>query len=188
MLDVPGWQVLPESSWTKPRDDCPNPQWWHATDGESTEIEVSELLYGFVRALQPSYAVETGSGFGQSTFFIGKALQLNGHGSLDTLEPDENRATITYQRCAGLPVRVLNQSSMEFVPREEIDFAWIDSDFEIRTSEFGWFKDYFRAGSVVGFHDTGRHKGGIWEFIENLSDVRYIQLPTPRGVTFVEIP
>ena len=95
--------IVSEATWTQPRPDCPNPGRWHSTDNQSTEIEVTELIAGFVRALQPDYVIETGSCIGQTSHAIGLALRDNGHGRLDTMETDPDRAAIARRRLRRLP-------------------------------------------------------------------------------------
>lgn len=179
--------VVPESTFTAPRPDCPNPQWWSSTDPQSTEIEVSELVAGFVRALQPEYVVETGTCIGQTAWIIGESLRTNGHGRLDTLEPDLARAEASRAACAGLPVTVHCVSSMEFTPAEPIGFAWLDSRTDLRVPEFERFRRYIVPGAIVGFHDTSPHQGAWGRAVESLPGTRAIRLRTPRGVTFVEV-
>lgn len=179
--------VVPESTWTKPREDCPHPEWWHSTDPQSTELEVSELVAAFVRALQPEYVVETGTCIGQTAQVIGLALRENGHGFLDTLEPDEERAAYASGRCAGLPVTVHAVESLAFTPRGPIGFAWLDSRLELRLAEFEYLRPFLTPGAVVGFHDTGPHQGPWGAHVETIPGTRSIRLRTPRGVTFVEV-
>lgn len=179
--------IVPESTWTKPRPDCPHPEWWSSTDSQSTEIEVSELVAGFVRALQPEYVVETGTCLGQTAHIVGMALQANGHGRLDTLEPEGERAEFARQRCDGLPVTVLEVPSLEFTPAQRIDFAWLDSRLDLRVPEFDRYRPWLSEGSIVGFHDTSPHQGVYGSHVEALSGTRAIRLRTPRGVTFVEV-
>lgn len=104
----------PESHFTRPRADCPHPEWWHAADVDSTEIEVSELVAAFVRALQPQVVVETGTAWGQTAELAGRALARNRHGHLWTLEPDRLRADHARARCRGLPVTVVDQTSLSW--------------------------------------------------------------------------
>lgn len=176
-----------ESTWTNPREDCPNPQWWHATDSQSTELEVSELVAGFVRALQPEYVVETGTCVGQTAQIVGFALEANGHGRLDTLEPDVERAVFARQRCAGLPVSVLEVESLSFTPAQAVDFAWLDSRQYLRVAEFERFREFLSPGAVVGFHDTAPHQGPWGAEVEALPGTQSIRLRTPRGVTFLQV-
>lgn len=179
--------VVLESTWTKPREDCPHPEWWHSTDPQSTELEVSELVAAFVRALQPEYVVETGTCVGQTAEIIGHALAANGHGRLETLEPDAERADFAERRCAGLPVTVHRASSLAFEPAQPIDFAWLDSRTELRVPEFERFRSHFAPHAIVGFHDTSPHQGPWGAEVEALPGTRAIRLRTPRGVTFVEV-
>jgi predicted O-methyltransferase YrrM len=176
-----------ESAWTKSRDWCPHPERWSSTDPQSTEIEVSELVAGFIRALQPEYVIETGTCIGQTAQLIGMALHLNGHGRLDTIETEVDRAAYSRGQCEGLPVTVHEVSSLEFEPVLPVDFAWLDSRFELRIAEFERYRPWMRPGSMVGFHDTAPHHGPMGDEVEQIKGIRPIRLRTPRGVTFVEV-
>lgn len=184
--------LLNESAWTDPREDCPHPEYWHSPDFDGTEFEVSELVAGFVRALQPEYVVETGTHYGQTAYAIGMALMQNGHGELDTIEIDSETAMIAYGRCTrpiDLPVIVQQMSSLDFTPRMPIGFAWFDSDIDLRLKEFERFRPYLAPGAVCGFHDTGPHKkySEYGEAIREIPGTVSLQLPTPRGVTFLQV-
>lgn len=176
-----------EAEWTAPSVLCPHPERWHATDPHSTEIEVSELVAGFVRALQPSYVVETGSCIGQTAELIGQALTANGHGRLDSCEVNPDLVAAARERCDGLPVTIHDRSSIEFDPVDVIDFAWLDSLLDLRIPEFMRFRQWMRVGTIVGFHDTAAHFGLFGPTVHSLPGVRTISLPTPRGVTFAEV-
>lgn len=175
--------VFRESRWTRPREECPHPEWWHSTDAQSVELEVSELLAGFIRAMQPEYAIETGTCVGVSAQIIGLALRHNGHGHLDTMEVNNHRADVAESRCGGLPVTVHRMSSLEFTPKQGIDFAFFDSEPYLRVAEFDRFKEHLNPGAVVAFHDTGDHKGAYAKQVRSLRDLSAIQLRTPRGIT-----
>lgn len=182
-------QIPNEAMWTDARDDCKNPEWWHSTDDQSTELEVTELVAAFIRALQPEYVVETGTFNGQTAAAIGQALLLNGHGELDTIEPNYDRAHVAFRRCAvpaDLPVTIQQMKSLDFTPRKQIDFAWLDSLLDLRIPEFEHFSKWMKPNhTIVGFHDTGPHKGDFGERIRELGQT--LQLPTPRGVTFLQV-
>lgn len=179
--------IVSEATWTAPRADCPNPGHWHSTDNQSTEIEVTELVAAFVRALQPEFVLETGSCIGQTSHAIGLALRENGHGRLVTLETDHERAAVARRRCTGLPVRVLEMPSLEFEPLEPIGFAWFDSLIELRVPEFERFRPNLVDGAVVGFHDTGPHFGSYGDTIDAIDGLSTMRLRTPRGVTFAQV-
>jgi hypothetical protein len=181
-----------ESKWTAPRSDCKHPEHWHSTDPESTELEVSELIGGFIRALQPDYVVETGSCVGMTSHIIGQALKLNGHGKLDTCEVNKRAADWARGFCAGLPVRVNEIQSMNFRPVRNIDFLFLDSLLGLRVPEFHRFKSWLNPGAVIAFHDTGPHKGdpktGVTfaSEVHGIEGLRYLQLNTPRGITLAQ--
>jgi Methyltransferase domain len=178
-----------ESRYTSPRVDCPHPEHWHSTDADSTEFEVSELVAGFVRALQPEVVVETGTAWGQTAQIIGRALERNGHGHLYTLEPDQARVEFSRDRCNGLPVTIVQQDSLTWEPPGPVGFAWFDSLIDLRAPEFRRYHQWFTPGAVVGFHDTGpQHR--LRPHIDKLAAdglISVIYLPTPRGVAFAEV-
>jgi hypothetical protein len=179
--------IVSERTWTAPRPDCPHPERWHSTDNQSTEIEVTELVAAFVRALQPAYVVETGSCIGQTAHAIGLALRDNGHGRLDTIEPDPTRAAAARRRCEGLPVTVHEVASLDFEPAEQVGFAWFDSLLDLRIPEFEAYRPLLAPGAIVGFHDTGPHFGTFGADIAAIEGLSVLQLRTPRGVTFAQV-
>lgn len=192
--------IGPESRFSQSDFLCPHPEYWSSTDDHSTEIEVSEMLAGIVRGLQPDYIIETGSAWGQTSEAIGKALKLNGHGQLISLEVDEERVQYSINRCNGLPVKCLKMSSMDFLPEEEIQFAFFDSLFPLRILEFKRYYPYMRKNSIVAFHDTKPGHGG-GQFMDTTIDLRTsilleleaakmikaIYMPTPRGIMLAEV-
>lgn len=176
----------PESRFTPAHPDCRHPEWWSATDAQSAEVEVAELVGAMVRALQPEYVVETGTYVGRTAEVIGRALARNGHGWLDTLEVAGEPADEAAARCLGLPVTVHTVSSLEFTPAAPIGFAWLDSSMDQRIAELDRFRDWFAPGAVIGVHDTSPHMGLLGRHIEQMN-LRSVRLRTPRGVTFVQI-
>lgn len=176
-----------ESEFTEAHADCPRPELWTAADAQSTEVEVTELVAAFVRGLQPEYVIETGTCYGLTASAIGRALAANGHGELVTLEVDAERAAVARERCVGLPVRVVECSSMDFVPEQPIGFAFFDSLLELRIVEFERFRPWLASGVITGFHDTSPHMSVYGSWVEQMSGTRAIRLRTPRGVTFVEV-
>jgi predicted O-methyltransferase YrrM len=179
-----------EAVWTAARAECPFPQYWHASDAYSTEDEVTVLVAAMVTALQPDFVVETGSCIGNTTEAIGHALKANGHGRLVSLEIDPAMQAGAQARCAGLPVSVLNVSSMDFTPTENVDFAFFDSDCKLRPLEFERYLPWMHSRTVVGFHDTGPQHP-VRELLARLEAsgllVSPLYLPTPRGVCFSRV-
>jgi hypothetical protein len=195
LLRIPGVETFrrrqlrrPESTWTPPRPDCPDPKWWHASDPASAEIEVTELVAAFVRALQPELVVETGTAYGQTARAIGRALRRNGHGRLVSLEVDLRLVERARNRTRHLPVEVRCQSSLEYTPDQPIDFAWFDSLPHMRADEFRRYLPHMHAGTIVGFHDSGPQHV-VRAHLDELVDeglMWRLELATPRGVTFAQ--
>lgn len=178
--------MISEASWTLPRTDCPHPERWHAPDADSTEIEVSELIAAFVRALQPDYVVETGTCWGQTSEAIGRALQTNGQGRLVSLEVEPEKVAHATKRCQGLPVEIRLCDSLRFTPEQPIGFAFFDSLLPLRIPEYERYLPWLATGTIVGFHDTAPHHG-YGHQLEQIDGLRPIRLRTPRGVTFAEV-
>lgn len=181
---------LSEGRFTKPRVDCPRPDYWHSDDPDSTEHEVTTLVRAMITALQPEYVLETGSAFGQTSAAIGEALELNGHGRLVTLEPDRSRAEHTRQRCVGLPVEVLEIPSLEYSPANPLDFLWLDSLIHLRAEEVKRFAPMMSPRAVIGMHDTGPHhqtRGYLADIIRSGLVTKPLFLPTPRGCAFMRL-
>src|SRR6266567_421631 len=182
-------KLLPESTWTPSRPDCPYPERWSSVDAYATESEVTELVAAMVRALQPEFVIETGSWVGTTTQAIGEALVRNGHGELISLEISPDMCQRANQRCAGLPVTVLPTSSLDFMPTRPVDFAWFDSDPRLRPVEFEQYLPWMHARTVVGFHDTGPQHPvrALLAPLEAAGVLTPLYLPTPRGVCFSRV-
>ena len=133
--DVPGDDPLPESRFIAPDARCPHPGRWHSTDGDSTEIEVSDVAYGLVRALQPDDVLETGTAFGQTAEQIALGLRENGRGVLWTLDPDGERLAYAQRRLARIGHTYgIASSSLDWTPPHDVRFGlvWLDSLYELR--------------------------------------------------------
>lgn len=178
-----------ESSFTRPSEFCPHPERWHANDEQATEIEVSEMIAGLVRALQPDFCLETGTYDGQTTEAIGQALLKNGQGYLVSCEVNMPAVRAAKRRCQGLPVTIYNVSSHVYTPPQPIDFALFDSDIR-RADEFRRYSEWMHERTVVVFHDTAPHHVAIRTGVEELEGEGFIvavTLPTPRGVTIATV-
>lgn len=190
LLPAPGGDLAPESQFTAPRPDCPHPYRWHATDGQSTEDEVTTLVAAMVTALQPDFVVETGTCLGNTAEAIGRALRANGQGELVSLEISPRCVEIARKRCVGLPVSILEQSSLDYLPDRPIDFAFFDSLPPLRAQEFERYLPWMHGGTVVGFHDTAPHQP-VRQYLQPLEErqllVGALYLPTPRGVMFARV-
>ena len=182
-------RVHPESTWTRPTDVCPYPERWSSVDPQATELEVINLIAALVGALQPDVVLETGTWTGWMAAAIGEVL-ADGYGRLVTIEKDPDVYAVAVERCAGLPVEVLNRSSLD-VDLDDIGphvgFAWFDSDPSVRVREFDRFLPLFDGRTIVGFHDTAAHHGGWSQAVRTHSRLRCFDLPTPRGVILGQV-
>jgi Methyltransferase domain len=178
-------QVRLESTYTLARPDCPQPSRWHAVDEYAAETEVADLVAAMVAALRPDHVVETGTHVGHTAVRIGRALADAGVGRLTTLEIMPHFAAAARERCVGLPVDVVEQSSLEWTPEFPVDFAWFDSEPHLRGEEFRRLLPWMHARTVVGFHDTAPHHP-TRNFIDPLVAEGLLDpplyLPTPRGL------
>ena len=181
--------IVPESTFTSPSSHCPNPELWSATDNQSTELEVTNLIAAFVVALRPKFVIETGTCEGNTAHAIGTALRAAGRGRLVTLEVDPNRIASATPRMAGLPVEIRRQSSLEYTPDEPVDFAFFDSEVPLRPLEFERYLPFMHSRTVVGFHDTGpQHQTRtLLGPLEARGILAPLYLPTPRGVCFSRV-
>lgn len=155
--------LIPEVEHTPASDFCPRPEFWHSEDMSATEREVSEFLGGLVRLIQPEICVETGTYLGHTAYQIGKALSLNGHGTLYSVELDWEFCQKARARCLCLPVEVIEGRAGEWIPPGKIDFLFLDSSDD-RYKEFLHYKPYMAVGAIVALHDVkpgghGNHPG-----------------------------
>lgn len=194
-----------EDRFTPPRPGCMHPGRWHSPDADSTEAEVSALAQAFVRAIRPDLVVETGTAFGQTTDLMGQALMFGRYGGkLVSFELDAERVAYSRERCEDLgdTVQIRHESSIEGLevlcrqieaggmPR--IGFAWLDSLFALRLPELRIIEPWLADGAVVGIHDCGspsmaKYPGFAMEVNDEAERLGFdiINLPTPRGVTFL---
>lgn len=192
--------VGPESRFSEATHRCPYPHYWHSMDDHSAELEVTELLAGFVRALQPEVVIETGAAWGQTAEAIGHALERNRHGWLYSFEPDLDRHAHTVGRCFDLPVEIIPMESIgDWVPPDDIGFAFFDSTFPLRVSEFRFYRQWMNDRTIVAFHDTAPQSGGgqlgDWYDLSSQIEheltspglIRTIDMPTPRGLVIGQV-
>lgn len=171
--------MRPEATWTQPREECPEPERWHAPDELATEAEVTSLLVGLCLALRPHRVLETGTYNGDTAEAMGRALK--GYGYLDSLEIDKERAAAAAERVRGLPVTIHAISSLEF-SGDAYDFMFFDSAPGLRGEEM---KRFYRKGAIWAVHDTKWevNRAGI-EAMEAVGLINgRVELPTPRGIT-----
>lgn len=180
--------MLSESLHTPASDWCPRPEHWHSRDGMATEREVSDLLWGLTRALQPEIVVETGAYMGDASQAIGRALDRNGHGLLYTIDRDQSQVDYVVRYCRDLPVLVTCGDSLTWTPPEPIDLAFLDSGLLERPREVCRYWSSFRPGAVVVIHDTAPHHYSPDQVRDMTHGCPSLNLHTPRGVLLFQVP
>lgn len=184
-----------EDRYTPPTHFCLHPEYWTSPDSEATEYEITELVASLVRAIQPEFVLETGTYHGHTAYSIGVALRDNGHGRLVTIEKDktcyEQAAKMLWDNGANANVTYLNMNTMDYIPDQDINFAFFDSWQEGRAEEFLRFHGMGRIkpGAIVSFHDTAPHHQVI-QYVEKLEEEGYIKTVTihsPRGFTVAQV-
>lgn len=183
--------MRPESTWTPPSEFCPRPHHWHAVDSMSTEAEVSEMVGGLVRGLQPELAVEVGCGWGVTTEHLGRAVQRNGHGRVLAIDVVPDFVSAASLRCAGLPVDVRLADAATWDPPVGIDFLFMDGGEVVdRPRYFAHLRPRMRKGSFAVFYDAAPHHG-LHVLLDGMRAAglieRYIVLRSPRGLCVAEV-
>jgi hypothetical protein len=171
-----------ESNWTRPDDECPNPELWHAPDSTAAELEVSQFLAALCVVMRPRFVLETGAYLGHTSAAIGRALKGVGH--LDAVEKDLARCHVARQATRGLPVTVHHAYSLTYVPARPLDLIFFDSDIGARYDEMKRFRRFASRRCVWALHDTKFPV--LREAIERLKSEDVIRsstaIPSPRGL------
>lgn len=163
--------MRPESDHFTPTAEYPHPEWWKARDGEASEEEVGDFLYGLVRLVQPECVVETGCYLGDTSLRIAQALKANGHGWLHTCDIDAERVQSVSQRLEHYPATVYVAPGEEVVTDTPgAQLAFIDSGGN-RDREM----ELLPEGCLVVLHDARWFKNPALFF------------PTPRGISLFRV-
>lgn len=164
---------------------------WHAEDGSATELEVSQMIGGLVRGLQPDICVEAGCYKGQTSYFVGEALHHNGHGTLYALDSNPAMPPVAAAACAGLPVQVLCTDARSWEPPGPVDFVFVDTgDPRDRYADITHWLKFLSPRGVMVCHDSGTQFGLRPHLLrmEQEGLIKLMLLPTPRGLAIVRNP
>ena len=175
-----------------------------------TENEYKELIAGFIRAIKPEVAMETGVSQATSTMVIGRALRRNGFGKLISIEArgEIAKAARVKLQTEGVPVEIKIGKSLAVIAQhpadQKIGFAYFDTTTEMQWREFELCleRHLFEEWAIATFHDSARtinrpslrdrHARAMREEIDRLCDLyrlpRRINMPYSRGLTIVQIP
>jgi predicted O-methyltransferase YrrM len=147
------------------------------------EPEVLVLLVALVGALHPNYIIETGTYQGTTAKAIGEVLAAQGNGEMDTMEICEQCVDTARLKVAGLPVTVHHDSSLNFVPKKPIDFAFLDSNVgDVRFQELKRFAPHMAPQGIVAIHDAK----GLWPAKPSFKGWRWVRLTTPLGLALFQ--
>lgn len=179
MLPEPYSPVRPRDHhlWSVPDD---------ADEFQATENEVIWLLGALVEALKPLQIVEVGTHLGYGAVEMGKALQQNGRGKLDSFEIIPQRALQACKRCEGLPVTIHNMKDTHFSDTLAVDFLFIDGELDNREASFRHWLPMLTGGATVAVHDSLKYHE-VSAFVRQIGWPQ-ITLRTPRGLTIMERP
>lgn len=171
---------------------CKFPQRYHADEMLATEQEIVDLVWGFVRALQPNCVLETGTYTARTSEAIQSAIRMNGQGRLFTIEIDEKWVKEAEARLDAKHVEVVHASSKEWTPPEgaRFQFCWFDTEPKDELAkEFLRFRPWIDKGAIVGFHDTGTAFTTMPYILalEEMGLLKTIHIPCPRGANFCEV-
>jgi hypothetical protein len=178
--------------------ECPYPYSWRAYDGMGTEVEVLYFIYSLVRMLKPMVCVETGTWVGYGAAYIAQALKDNGGGILITAEPDMDKfveANRLMTRLGFTKYVVVKALTGEQVISDysEIDFAFLDSEWDSRVRELEMLKSRLSNRGVILVHDTSTFHDSHCHLRSNIvqsalnSGLQYINLDTPRGLMLLRL-
>lgn len=194
----------------KPSPFNPKATWlgalWHGDDAMSTEIEVGDFLYTFVRAVKPVTVLETGTWKGFSTCRIVAGLFLNSFGTVTTIDKIDqkfipfvlNQEEIskhrngldTYEKIIGDVLDVLPKLIED---NRQFDMIFCDDlhEGEHLKKELTFFEKLISKPGYLLFHDSYfTEQGDIGKTVKDWArEKRYDYLPlyTSRGLDIVHV-
>ena len=180
--------ALPES--TIPSPFQPLTRKFTMVDRVGAETDVLFFLKALVHLIKPSFVLETGTYRGATAAAIGEALRATGNGRMVTLECDPYYAVHSRANLAGLPVEVVNASSLDYVPDGPIDLLFLDSTRPARVHEFRRFRHLLSREALIVWHDSAPEHTVVHRDIEDLvsaGDIHAVLLPSPRGLTVSKV-
>ena len=196
--DDPKLTIHNEGEWSK----TVSP--FSAFNDAGVECETGEFLYAFMGILKPQNVLETGTHVGVGASYMGKGLQDNGFGHLDTIEylPEIHQQAVARIQRLGLGAFVTCHLGdvAKFTPSVKYDFIFLDTEPQTRFSEFDKFYESLNEGGFIFIHDLHRHlhqipnaeHGFAWPYgtihesmveLVKTGKIRAFHFPTPRGLT-----
>jgi predicted O-methyltransferase YrrM len=149
--------------------------------------EEGELLYGLIRVLKPHRILETGTNIGVSTAYMALACRDNNVGHIVTIEHLDIVAERARKKLAdvGLSeyVTVANCEVSKFGLNGDVDFMWLDTEFDQRYAELVRFFPYVKPGGMIGIHDLCELDNPAYGGV-NSDMIRWMKIGILRVVNF----
>lgn len=203
LLEIdPSLRLHPEGHWDQNTIIYPS---FTSFNDAGVEAEVGELLYGFVRVLQPDRILETGTHWGVGSCYMAMGLKDNGKGELDTFEFLPEIYEVAKKRFEWTELdSYINNYLMDVAkwkPKKGIyGMALLDTEPQTRFGELLKFIDSVKDGGFIFIHDLHRHMGQVeneehgfaWPWgnipegminLINWDVIRPFHFDTPRGLT-----
>jgi predicted O-methyltransferase YrrM len=130
----------------------------------STEPELLEVLYCYIRATRPHTVVEIGTYKGLSAIILATGLERNKYGHLFTVDNNESKVLAeAEERFSKEPlnhrITLIKKSSQDaFVDwgRARIDFLYIDGSHSFLDAccDFALWSRYLTHSGIIVIHDT----------------------------------
>ena len=144
----------------------------HAIDPGSSELEILQLLHALVCVYKPERVLETGTFRGFGALTIAHALELNGAGTLTTIDCDHAALRLARRHvrvfAPGLRrgIDFVEADSLEWLRRQSgapFDLAFLDSRLDLRVEELEILleRELLAPGALCMLHDTAM--GGLRE-------------------------
>lgn len=159
---------------------------WRKRSELGAEVETGELLYGIVRLAKPELCAETGTGHGDTAFYIATALGENGAGHLHTAETDPDSIVLAREHLRNLPATVHATKGIDLIRSigTPIDFAFIDSWWvPVRIEEIEAIHPKMSSHGILVLHDTCQNYGNVHDRVLELTHWQHLVFQTPYGVS-----
>ncbi len=202
---VPEWVTLHKEITVHPHTPEERADLFLAYDIGSTEIEVLNWLYATVCMSKPKVILETGTCQGLGTIALAAACKANGFGMVHSAEIQPRFCDLAANRVRkeGLSqyATVYCQDSRNFLLNTNLsfDFAFFDSECEIRVEEFRICRERGILKGVAVFHDTSptrtltmkdlpgepwhsEYRGKIYELAKDPGTTGYFESKLSRGM------
>lgn len=155
-------KTIKEGSWNN------SPLNYSCFNTGGVECEVGEMLYGFVKTLQPMAVLETGTNTGIAGSYIAQALKDENRGKLTTLEFLPEVADMARERFKKLEledwINLVEKDALKFTPEETYDLILLDTEPQTRFEELVRFTPFLNPGGFIFIHDLDPHMHQVSEF------------------------